>query len=367
MNMEKRFKFKSMSVYSSDEWMANSTKRYRTVFDKAETDYIRCELALYNKLFDEEDWQTKIILRCEKIIPGNNEKICELETELKVSKDENIAFFRDGWRHCRGRQELRQRIKDGQIGDIVAIRAYRMGNGGGATGQNNGRTSELLYQVRRFHSFLWASGGVYSDYYIHQIDECSWMKDAWPVRAQALGARQYRGSNVDQNMDVYGVEYVFADGVRFFFDGRNMPGCHNEFASYVHGAKGSAIVSTSGHAPGKVRIFNGQDTEGKPVWAYPQPEASPYQLEWDDLISAIREDKPYNEVERGAIASMVSSMGRMAAHTGQIVTFDEMMNCEHEFAPDVDKLTMTSEAPLKANADGKYPLPEPGIKRKREY
>lgn len=95
--MEKRFKFKSMSVYSSDEWMANSTKRYRTVFDKAETDYIRCELALYNKLFDEEDWQTKVILRCEKIIPGNNEKICELETELKVSKDENIAFFRDGW------------------------------------------------------------------------------------------------------------------------------------------------------------------------------------------------------------------------------------------------------------------------------
>lgn len=95
--MEKRFKFKNLSVYSSDEWMANSTKRYRTVFDKAETTYIRCELALYNKLFDEEDWQTKVTLRCEKIIPGNNEKICELETELKVSKDDNIAYIRDGW------------------------------------------------------------------------------------------------------------------------------------------------------------------------------------------------------------------------------------------------------------------------------
>jgi len=95
--MEKRFKFKSLSVYSSDEWMANSTKRYRTVFDKAETTYIRCELALFNKLFDEEDWQTKVIIRCEKIIPGNNEKICELETELKVSKEDNIAYIRDGW------------------------------------------------------------------------------------------------------------------------------------------------------------------------------------------------------------------------------------------------------------------------------
>lgn len=95
--MERRFKFKSLSVYSSDEWMANSTKRYRTVFDKAETTYIRCELALYNKLFDEEDWQSKVILRCERVIPGNNEKVCELETELKVSKDENIGYVRDGW------------------------------------------------------------------------------------------------------------------------------------------------------------------------------------------------------------------------------------------------------------------------------
>lgn len=95
--MEKRFKFKSLSVYSSDEWMVNSTKRYRTVFDKAETTYIRCELALYNKLFDEEDWQTKVTIRCEKVIPGNNEKICELETELKVNKDDNVAYIRDGW------------------------------------------------------------------------------------------------------------------------------------------------------------------------------------------------------------------------------------------------------------------------------
>lgn len=95
--MEKRFKFKSLSVYSSDEWMANSTKRYRTVFDKAETTYIRCELALYNKLFDEEDWQTKVTMRCEKVVPGNNEKICELEADLKVNKDENIAYIRDGW------------------------------------------------------------------------------------------------------------------------------------------------------------------------------------------------------------------------------------------------------------------------------
>ena len=60
-------------------------------------------------------------------------------------------------------------------------------------------------------------------------------------------------------------------------------------------------------------------------------------------------------------------MGRFSAHTGQIVTFEQMMNHEHEFAPEVDKLTMAGPAPLRASADGKYPLPEPGIKTAREY
>ena len=103
------------------------------------------------------------------------------------------------------------------------------------------------------------------------------------------------------------------------------------------------------------------------VWAYPQPEPNPYQLEWDDLIDAIRNDKPYNEVERGVKASAVTSMGRMAAHTGQIVTLDELMNCEHEFGPGIDKLTLESESPLKADAAGKYPIPLPGLNQDREY
>jgi predicted dehydrogenase len=283
-------------------------------------------------------------------------------------------------RHCRARQELLARVRGGQIGDIIAMRAYRMGQGGGTTGPRPEGVSELAWQIQRFHAFLWASGGVFSDYYIHQIDECSWMKDAWPVEAHALGGRHYRGDSLDQNFDTYSVQYVYPDGTRLFFDGRNMAGARNEFASYLHGSKGSAVVSTLVHTPGMTRIYKGQniprvesknDLPLKPdpnlVWAYPQPEKSPYQLEWDDLVDAIRNDKPYNEVKRGAEASMVASMGRMAAHTGQIITFDQMLNCPHEFAPGVDKLTTDSPAPLQMLADGRYPVPEPGIKTDREY
>ncbi len=271
-------------------------------------------------------------------------------------------------RHCRGRQQLYDRIKSGQIGQIVMLRAYRMGGRAANTGPKPDNISELLYQVKRFHSFLWASGGMYSDYYIHQIDECSWMKGAWPIEAHATGGRHYRGDAVDQNLDNYAVEYTYPDGTRLFYYGRAMKGCRGGFASYAHGTKGSAVISTSGHTPGKVRTFRGHKMDNADLlWKFPQPEPNPYQLEWDDLIDAIRQDKPYNEARRGAEASLVSSMGRMAAHTGQIVTYDEMLNCEHEFAPDVGKLTMDSAAPLQAGPDGKYPVPQPGIIKQREY
>jgi hypothetical protein len=96
-------------------------------------------------------------------------------------------------------------------------------------------------------------------------------------------------------------------------------------------------------------------------------EKDPYQNEWNDLVDAVRDDKPYNEVKRGVEASLVSSMGRMAAHTGREITFDQMLNCEDEMAPGVDKFTMDSPAPLIADANGRYPVPQPGIVTTREY
>ncbi len=271
-------------------------------------------------------------------------------------------------RHCRGRQELKRRIENGEIGDIIAMRAYRMAGRACTAGPKPSGISEALYQISRFHAFLWASGGMYSDYYIHQIDECSMMKGAWPVEAQASGGRHYRRNTLDQNLDSYSVEYTYPDGTKLFYYGRAMDGCKGAFSSYALGTTGSAVISTNSHHPGKVRTYKGHNMSRENlIWRVPQPEPSPYQLEWDDLIDAIRNDKPYNEAKRGALGSMVTSMGRMAAHTGQVVTFDDMLNCKHEFAPDVDKMAMDSPGPVRLNDDGKYPQPQPGILKDREY
>jgi predicted dehydrogenase len=268
-------------------------------------------------------------------------------------------------RHCRGRQELEKRIRDGEIGEIVAARAYRMHGpvGYAFSKPKPANKTDLMYQIERFHSFLWASGGLFSDFYIHQIDEVSWMKGAWPVSAHGLGGRHYRTDEIDQNFDSYHIEYTWPDGSKFFYDGRTMNGCKNEFFSGVHGTKGSAVVSLTGHTPGKVRTFSDQSmNEKKMLWAFPQPERNPYQLEWEDLVDAVRKNIPYNEVPRGVEASVVTSMGRMAAHTGQVITYDQMLNCPHRMAPGLDALTADSPAPLQPDAQGKYPIPTPGMK-----
>ncbi len=273
-------------------------------------------------------------------------------------------------RHCAARWELYDRIKSGQIGELTLLRAYRMHGPVGyfASPPKPNDISELMYQVQRFHSFLWASGGAYSDFLIHNIDECCWMKDAWPVQAKGSGGRHFRGKNIDQNFDTYSIEYTFADGTKLFLEGRCISGCHQEFASYAHGTKGSAIISTKAHTPASCRIYKGHKVVNEDLaWSFPSPEPNPYQLEWDHLIEAIRQDKPYNETRRGAEASLITAMGRMAAHTGRVITRDEMLNHDHELAPDVDKLTLDSSAPLQAGPDGKYPVPQPGITTKREY
>ncbi|MDB6074480.1 MAG: oxidoreductase domain protein [Verrucomicrobiaceae bacterium] len=306
-------------------------------------------------------------------------------------------------RHCRRRQELFKRIQDGAIGEIILGRGYRMSGPIGTCFTEprdpKANPSELLWQIQHFHSFLWASGGAYSDFLIHNIDEMCWMKNDWPVEAQGWGGRTDRGTAIDQNFDHYVTEFTWKDGTKAYMEGRNQNGCHMDHSTTVHGTKGMAVVSAAGHIPAKSMIVKGhvpvklgsarparpkRDANGKPIsgataapekielpptvaWYAEQPEPNPYDLEWEDFMDAIRNNKPYNELERGVQASVVTSMGRMACHTGQIITYDQMLNCTHEFSPNSDKMTLDGPAPLIADAQGKYPIPMAGIIKETEY
>jgi predicted dehydrogenase len=306
--------------------------------------------------------------------PGTRKVIKLAEEASKKNLKVGVGLMS---RHSRALQELAKRIQDGELGDVILQRGYRVH---GPVGFFNSlpkpaNISEVMYQIQRFHSFLWASGGNYSDFNIHIIDHQCWMKGAWPVKAFGLGGRHYKTNSegvpfVDQNFDVYSIEYTYADGSTFILDGRCMTGCSEIYSSFAHGSKGMAIVSKSGDCGLPSAIYKGQNPDrANLVWEskVSRGEENPYRNEWIDLVTAIRNDQPYNEAKRGAEASLVTSMGRMSAHTGRVVTFDEIMNSTHEFAPTIASLTMDGPAPLTADANGRYPVPQPGIVTDREY
>ncbi|MHB8902968.1 MAG: Gfo/Idh/MocA family protein [Thermoguttaceae bacterium] len=273
-------------------------------------------------------------------------------------------------RHSPARQALIRKIRDGELGDVLLIRAYRMDAGGGLAARKPDE-NELMWQVRRAPWFLWGSSGRFIGLMVHQIDECCWLKDSWPVSAHGVGGRIAGSPDSSENFDSYSIEYTFADGTKAMVVGRYIPGCYNDFATFVHGTKRAAQFSGNIHAP-TVHTYKNQVVDpGNVDWNYGYKEdkswstryrgtESPWQEEWNVLLAAIREDRPHNEAKRAAWSDLASIMGRAAVHSGKIITWEEALASNFAFCPNIDTLNENSEPPVKSDAEGRYAPPIPG-------
>ena len=159
--------------------------------------------------------------------------------------------------------------------------------------------------------------------------------------------------------DDFAVEYSFADGTRLLAQARHMRGTWGFFGDVIHGTKGCAVL---GEGKSKPLIYKGhQQTAKNIIWKQKGGGSNPYQEEHNLLFDAIRNNKPYNETERCAKAAMTGILGRMAAESGKVITWDQAMASNLELAPGLDKLTFKSDAPVKPDKDGKYPVAIPGV------
>ncbi len=288
--------------------------------------------------------------------PGGTKELLHLGEEAK-KKDLKIGCGLM-CRHSSARQAMIQKIREGALGRIQLIRAYRM-DPGARMGPFPGGESELLWQIRRPYFFLWTSSAWFIEMMIHQVDECCWIKDAWPVSAEGLGGREPGSDDCSQNVHTYAIEYTFPDGTKALVNSRNQADCKNEFATWVHGTRCAGQFSGNVHAP-TVHLYKDQRCEkGNIVWEPQGEKMSPYQAEWDALLTAIRENRPYNEVERASYTNLASIMGRAAIHMGRPITWEQMLASNFKFCESVD-FTMDSPSPLQADAQGRYPVPIPG-------
>jgi predicted dehydrogenase len=262
------------------------------------------------------------------------------------------------WRHSKARQEVIKRIHDGAIGDLNMMRIYRV-HGPVYCPKPPAGANELAFQIQHPFSFNWLTGGFFIDWHCHNVDVACWTKGAWPISAQAMGGRCF--PEAGNLFDHYCVEYTFADGAKLFAFSRHMNGCWQDYADFAHGSKGAAVLMTSLADP-KTRIYKSQNmAETDLVWQFGEPDPNPYHAEWQVLLDSIRQDKPHNESRRAAEADVAALMGRMAAHTGAYITWDQALNSNVELVSNVDAMTLETPAPLLAGPDGIYPAPLPGI------
>ena len=259
-------------------------------------------------------------------------------------------------RHYAALAEAVRRIHDGIIGDVITGWAYREHGPVGFKQKPAGMT-EMAHQIRNFHCFNWLGGSFILDWLIHNLDICCWVKDAWPVSAQGQGGRQVR-TKPDQMFDHYAVEYSFADGTRMLAQARHMPNCWGFWGDVIHGAKGAAVLGEGVPNP---LIYKGhRRAEESIIWRYKGEKVDPYQVEFDRLFEAIRQNRPYNETERSAHAALVGILGRMAAESGQEISWEQALASDLVLAPGLDDLTMDSAPPVVPDAQGHYPLAMPG-------
>jgi predicted dehydrogenase len=253
-------------------------------------------------------------------------------------------------RHKPGYIETVKRIQDGAIGDIVLLRAYW--NGSSRDGvERLPDEGEMHYQIRNWYYFTWLSGDHIVEQHVHNLDVVNWIKGGHPVRAQGMGGRQVRNAKRHgQIFDHHFVEFEYEDGTKMISQCRQIPGCWTSVSEHVHGTKGTAD------------LIDGRSLfaiKGTNAWRYNSKEPrDAYQLEHDDLFDAIRHDKPFNEAEWGAQATMTGILGRMATYSGQRTEWDEALNSTLRLVP--DECGWNSQPPVLPDKDGWYPVAMPG-------
>jgi len=263
-------------------------------------------------------------------------------------------------RHSPARMALIDKVRSGELGELLLIRADRLG-GYSALGNMGDKATDLIQQLQFGRNYLfWVGAGQMVDYLIHQIDEACWLKDSWPVMAHGHGGRIPRSTDRSQCLDTYEMEYTFADGTKAFCGFRTMNHAYNTFATFVHGTKSAAQFSGNVHRA-TVHKFKDQRIGKEYIdWTPTEDRHSPWQYEWNDFIASIRQDREHNECQRACYSDLTAQMGRAAAHTNTIVTWDQMMKSTFQFCDYVDELDYESEAPVKPDADGYFPVPIPG-------
>jgi predicted dehydrogenase len=238
-------------------------------------------------------------------------------------------------RHQPSYLEVMKRIKDGEIGEIVAARCYWNQGGLWSKARKKG-WSDLEWHIRDWLYFSYLSGDHICEQHVHNLDVVNWALGATPEKAVGMGGREVRKGDVFGNIfDHFAIDYEYPNGVHCMSMCRQIDGCANNVSEVIVGTKG-----VSYNADGRHSIKQGKKT----VWRWQHGRGLPYVQEHTDLIRSIREKKPLNELKTVAESTMTAILGRMSAYTGKEVAWARALKCGQNLMP--EKLSFEGSIPV---------------------
>ena len=256
-------------------------------------------------------------------------------------------------RHYFRTEETVEAIHAGKLGELFSFLVYRC-HDAHQVGDRGDRT-HLQHQLRRIFNFNWLTGGFIVDALIHNLDICCWANQKLPVSALGIGGRLFRRDE-DDLIDNANVQYTFEDGKKMHMYTVCMQNTWNGFRAIIHGSKGSAML---GEGVGDPQFYSDWKQE-KSFWTAGADTNNSYQTEHDRFFKAIRDNVAWNELDRGIDATFTAILGRMATETGNVVTAEDAWASTFQYAPDIAKLTLSSDSPVMPDAAGNYRIAQPG-------
>jgi len=264
---------------------------------------------------------------CEKPMATDAPGVRSVLESVEVAKAKKLSLVAGFcWRYELARREFYQRIHEGAIGDLRAVYAtYYAGpvKPMPAPSERPADMGDLEWQLRNWYNFTWLSGDGYVEQACHSVDKVAWaFKDRPPLKAVAVGGRQtpnHQGNIFDHMF----VVYEYPEEARAFVGQRQVGNTYTENSDYLMGAAGF----------GKIQGWAAPHLKGREEWRYKGPKSDMYQNEHNELFASIRSGKPINDGEWMTHSTLMGIMGRMAAYTGQEITWEQALNSQENLVP----------------------------------
>jgi predicted dehydrogenase len=213
-------------------------------------------------------------------------------------------------RYSLGLREMVQRVHEGAIGQVLSLQANDF-RGPIWVRPRERDWSDMIWHMRNWYYFTWLSGDFNVEQHVHMLDFASWLKGEYPVTAIGSGGRVVRtGEEYGHIYDHFAIIYEYTDGTRLFAQCRQQAACANDISLRAIGSKGTAE-----------RAKRDLLITGENAWKFAGPQEEPLQTEHDELFASIRNGKPINNGEYLAKSTLLAIQGRMAAYTGQVITW----------------------------------------------